>query len=265
MVHTHLETFIPWQAQIVPNVPPEERHAYEHKIIQPQNIHLEAVSGQDFRFDILGTPSSPWNKSAARVFANLAIQQLCLPDTVEMFKAIRRGFTQYLDTIIRRYKVSLKTSSEIEALRAAKARHTRNIRRRFLAYTFQPLRHHIDMLEYFGVDGMSSDESDEDTSHHGQYKILTPVWRASEATAWLRMFDTLYHILRRSGDVQVLRGAFPHKRIMTQQKSSQKTFVAGLPINVYDPTWLTSDARRQYVLRPLAEPYNFSHDPDIIQ
>jgi hypothetical protein len=125
MVHTHLETFIPRQAQIVPNVPPEERHAYEHKIIQPQNIHLEAVSGQDFRFDILGTPSSPWNKSAARVFANLAIQQLCLPDTVEIFKAIRHGFTQYLDTIIRRYKVSLKTSSEIEALHAAKARHTR--------------------------------------------------------------------------------------------------------------------------------------------
>ncbi|KAJ7256722.1 hypothetical protein C8J57DRAFT_999762, partial [Mycena rebaudengoi] len=136
-------------------------------------------------------------------------------------------------------------------------------RHRFLAYTFPPLQPHIDMLESLGVDGMSSDESETDGNDHIQYKILVPVWRASVATAWLRMFDSLYHILRRSGDVQALRGAFPHQRILTQQKNSKNTFVPGLPINVYDASWISGDIRTQYSLRPLAEKYDFRHAPDI--
>ncbi|KAJ7202701.1 hypothetical protein C8J57DRAFT_1101892 [Mycena rebaudengoi] len=172
-------------------VPPTERQAYEEKTLQPPNIGLEAVSGSNFRYDVLGSPSSPWNKSAARVFANLAIDQLGLPNTSEMFEAIRQGFKKYLETIIRRYKASLLSSAVQKEKRSLKSRYTRKYqvfkflyhRRRFLAYTFKPLQRHIDMVEYLGVDGMSSDESDVDSNHQLQYRILTPIWRASEVAA----------------------------------------------------------------------------------
>ncbi|KAJ7207660.1 hypothetical protein C8J57DRAFT_1098216 [Mycena rebaudengoi] len=269
MIHSHLATFVPRELQIVPTVPPAERQAYERKLEQPNNALPEAVSLNDFRFDVLGTPSSPWNKSAARVFADLAIQQLCLPNTIDMFNSIKHGFTIYLDTIIRKYKHSLNSAEVKSMMRSKKNRHTRKYqlyhRRRFLAYTFPPLNPHIDMLESLGVDGMSSDESEADGNDHIQYKILTPAWRASIVAAWLRMFDTLYHILRRSGDVQALRGSFPHLRILTHQKSSKKTFVPGLPINVYDEGWISGDVRSHYFLRPLEKPYDFSHAPDIIE
>jgi hypothetical protein len=125
MVHTHLASLIPRRAQIVPLVTPEECVAYEAKICLPQNVKLEATSADNFRFNVLQTSRSAWNKSAARVFATLAIDQLVLPDTYEMFNSITKAFETYLDTIIRRYKVSLKTSEQQTSLRSKQSHHSR--------------------------------------------------------------------------------------------------------------------------------------------
>ncbi|KAJ7233254.1 hypothetical protein C8J57DRAFT_1090726 [Mycena rebaudengoi] len=248
-----------------------EAKTYKDRTSTPTNVDIgvEATSADDFRIDILGTQSSPWNKSAARVFADLAIQDLCLPNTHEMYQAIVHAFKAHLDTIIKRYKKSLKTSVERAVIASKGKRQTRKYqlyhRRRYLAYAFTPLHRHIDMLEFLGIDGMSSDESEEDENHHTQYKILCPAWRGPHVSAWLRMFDTIHNILRRSGDVEALRGSFPHLRILTQRKSPRKTFVPGLPMNVYDPIWISRDIRTQYVLHPSGEPYDFTHDPNIVQ
>jgi hypothetical protein len=103
----------------------EERQEYEETILRPNNSNIEATSDQDFRFDLLGTRNSLWNKSAARVFADLAIRQLCLPNTVEMFEAIRHAFTAHLGRIIRRYKHSLKSKPEQLAEELRDRRRTR--------------------------------------------------------------------------------------------------------------------------------------------
>lgn len=112
---------------------------------------------------------------------------------------------------------------------------------------------------------MSSDESETDDNHHTQYQILAPLWRDRHLAAWLRVFDSLHHILRRGSDAYASRGAFPRHRKVGQQRSTNTTFVSGLPINVYDHHWITQDARRKYDLRPSTEQYDFSHEPDIME
>lgn len=137
-------------------------------------------------------------------------------------------------------------------------------RRRYISYVFQPLQKHSLMLEQLGVDGMSSDESGDENDQH-EYQILAPLWRAAEVSPWLRMFDTVHNILRIAGDPKALQGAFPHRRIWTARKSKKKNFVAGLPRNTYDQTWVAKEQLSQYFLHPSPEHYDFSHQPDIIQ
>ncbi|KAJ6450339.1 hypothetical protein C8R47DRAFT_998918 [Mycena vitilis] len=230
---------------------------------------MEATSEDYFRFDVLGTPGSAWNKSAARVFADFTIRQLCLPNTVQMFQALQRAFKSHLETIIRRYKASLKPHAEHLLFQSLSRRQVRKYQlfhqRRYLAYMFEPLRRHIAMLEQLGVDGMSSDESDRDEDYHSQYQIQDPLWRARELAAWLRVFDSLHHILRKSGDCFASRGAFPRHRKVGGRRSTNPKFVPGLPINVYDHQWISSDAKRKYDLRPLPEHYDFSHNANVME
>lgn len=120
------------------------------------------------------------------------------------------------------------------------------------------------MLEQLGVDGMSSDESGKEDNQL-EYKILIPGWRASEVAPWLRIFDTIHNIFRTAGDPQALRGSFPHRRMLTQKKSSSKKIVPALPSNAYDKIWISRENLTQYTLHPTTELYDFSHDPNILQ
>lgn len=112
---------------------------------------------------------------------------------------------------------------------------------------------------------MSSDESEgEDVGDDPEYHILSPLWRHHRVAGWLRMFDALHNILRKSGDVSVSRGSFPRRRKVTRRKSSSTKFVAGLPENAYDPEWRANSMLRKYDLLP-SQDYDFSHDSDIIE
>ncbi|KAK6997501.1 hypothetical protein R3P38DRAFT_2562009 [Favolaschia claudopus] len=278
MTHTQLQSLVPKQAQVIPLVTPEERTRYEKQIQLPQNSHLEATSETNFRFDVLGTNRSLWNKSAARVFADLTIRQLGLPNNIDMFQAIVKAFQTYLSTIIRRYKTSLKSADEQELVRSRVSKYGRKYqvskpifyfiqlfhRRRYISYAFPPLQKHATMLEQMGIDGMSSDESGDEEDQH-EYKILAPQWRATEVAAWLRMFDTIHNILRTTGNSKTAQGAFPHRRIFTANKSKSKKFVSGLPHNTYNQDWVNKEQCSQYVLHPTPIPYDFNHDPNIIQ
>ncbi|KAJ7627895.1 hypothetical protein B0H17DRAFT_963108 [Mycena rosella] len=257
--------------QIVPAVSPDERQTYEEEAVLPNNGHIrEATSEHDFRFDVLGTPNSPWNKSAVRIFADFTIHQLCLPNTIEMFNGIRGAFTAHLETIIRRYKHAQLPQAEQACIESEQRRHSRKYQlfhqRRYLAYTFGPLQRHIAMLEHLGVDGMSSDESQTEVfGEQPQYFILSPLWRSQDIAGWFRMFDSLHNILRRSGEVYSAAGSFPRRRKVTQKKSKSIKFVPGLPENVYDTRWIESDLLRKYDLRPSLQHYDFSHHPRIIE
>jgi hypothetical protein len=109
----------------VPLVTPEECVIYEAQIRLPQNTRFEATSEENFCFNVLGTARSPWNKSAARIFAGLAIRQLVLPNNLEIFNAISKAFETYLESIIRRYKTSLKTAEDQARLHSKLSQHGR--------------------------------------------------------------------------------------------------------------------------------------------
>ncbi|KAK7008490.1 hypothetical protein R3P38DRAFT_2551435 [Favolaschia claudopus] len=270
-VRENLEKLVNKNVQLVPAVSEEERKQYEEEVLLPLDHVIEATSPDYFRIDILGTPRSAWNKSAARVFTKWIIEQLGLPNTLETVKAIQSAFSTHVDTIIRKYKESLKSSAERIYLKMRSRRQTRKYqlfhRRRYLAYVFAPLRRHINMLERIGVDGMSSDESDTDETdaYTSEYQILAPIWRAQCVTAWLRMFDSIHNILKRSGNITAAQGTHTRYRRSGQRQSASIKFVPGLPINCYHPQWVNADLRRKFDLHPKAEAYDFNHSDDILE
>ncbi|KAJ7716538.1 hypothetical protein B0H16DRAFT_1338941 [Mycena metata] len=255
--------------QIVPAVSVEELSEFEQDT-------REATTAHYFRFDVLGTPNSSWNKSAARVFAKSAIRQLALPNSYEMVQAIKKAFTAHLQRIqikslgrrqARKYQVFVQLQRSTSH---ADAYPQLFHQRRYVAYAFKPLRQHAAMLERLGVDGMSSDDSDQETQdirdeHQTTYSILTPLWRASHLAAWLRIFDSVHNILRKSGSSSASLGSFTRLRTISQRRSRSKKFVPGLPLDVYDPHWIAQDARRKYDLYPTMEQYDFSHQADIVE
>jgi hypothetical protein len=89
----------------------DERLRYETIVKQPMVDGIprsEATTEEDFKFDVEGTRNSPWNKSAGRVFTQIAMREVGLPRTYETLNSLQHAFTSHLDTIIRRYKNSQK-------------------------------------------------------------------------------------------------------------------------------------------------------------
>lgn len=116
----------------------------------------------------------------------------------------------------------------------------------------------VEMLERFGIQGMSSDESDRDGAQL-QYKIRLPMWRNKKVTNWLRALDAAYNKLRASEDSSSTRGAQPHVRTPARDgfTSTSRKFVSGLPINAYDENWLSSLTTTALVLQFDEETYSF--------
>lgn len=86
------------------------------------------------------------------------------------------------------------------------------------------------MLETFGVDGMSSDESVRENGEV-RYRILKKSWRTEEVTRWLAGFDAVDAITRGK------RGRKPHKRVISTKIDDSRPPVQGLPKNAYNSTW----------------------------
>lgn len=117
---------------------------------------------------------------------------------------------------------------------------------------------------------MSSDESDseETTSADGlQFRVLSPRWRSQELTFWLRGFDAVHMIRRKSGEgPSGSRGAYPRLRAYSSgRKSSAKTFVRDLPINAYDKRWLASQSNVKVSVTPENVLYEFTHAPEVLE
>ncbi len=238
-----------------------------------------------FRFDLLGTPRSAWNKSAARVFAadyikTNKLSKKCLEEVMEAF------FTR-IKNLQAQYKLQLKGPTVVLAAKIKRRRdfrkysvgsetyvktfsHSRQLfqRRIFIAIFIPLLRCHVDMLERLGVDGMSSDESDTEEvignayirRNNTRYRAKRPLWRATIVDAWLRVFDTCYVVWRRTATGS-MHGSAVHVRGRSADNwSSSKSFVAGLEKNAYNHEWLSARADIDITVRPLDKAYAFNHD-----
>lgn len=101
----------------------EERRQYEE--LRAAGQREEAMTEEDFRIDVLGSPKSPWNQSAARVFTRFFIDENDFPPTLEVHTAIRNAVTAHIETIIRRYKQSHKSQPERLLYRSMDRRQSR--------------------------------------------------------------------------------------------------------------------------------------------
>ena len=109
------------------------------------------------------------------------------------------------------------------------------------------------MIERFGVDGMSSDES-ETESGVKQYTVLKKSWRADEVTLWLRGIDAIVALSTKS------RGNRPRIRMVSTKVDDSRPAVQGLPQNAYNSTWYArlGDFDRADLHRS-EEIYEFNH------
>jgi hypothetical protein len=86
-------------------------------------------------------------------------------------------------------------------------------------------------------------------------------------TEWLHVFDVVYMITRRT-EGEPTRGAYPRVRFYERDPptvDNSKRFVADLPKNAYDATWLAWKPDRDHSVRPQQPDYDFSHDPGIFR
>lgn len=119
---------------------------------------------------------------------------------------------------------------------------------------------------------MSSDESDYEEIQTNpsavmrppQYRVMRPQWRSNILSDWLETFDFVYDILRRESLGR--RGAYARRRVhdSTTTYSQSRSFVACLPINAYDESWLSGRKDIPFSITP-TDVYNFGHSPEVIR
>ncbi|KAH7908028.1 hypothetical protein BJ138DRAFT_974978, partial [Hygrophoropsis aurantiaca] len=199
---------------------------------------------RDFRIDITGYKMSPWNKSAAQVFAKAFLKKY--DGFGRTHDQVVHAWLSHVDSLRKRYKRELR--SKDQAAKAA-SQHRRSerkanlyIRRLETAGQYHETKGFVaSMVEQLGRDGMSSDESDHGSrGSEAVYVISSKEWRSNAVTDWLRTLDALHIRLRYNGTWQASQGAWPHCRTPSLRKISSKREVKALPRDFYSSNWLKS-------------------------
>ena len=118
------------------------------------------------------------------------------------------------------------------------------------------------MIERFGVEGTSDDESDHEDPAHPRYDICRLPWLSKEATNWKRTIDKV-GILTKYKDAS-LHAYRPGRQRSISGKKSRRCYKSGLPLNAYDKDWLDQDPMRRTLVRATAN-YDFAHDPRVMR
>jgi hypothetical protein len=79
----------------------------------------------NFMIDIVGTPKSPWNTSAGRVFTNYIIEKMGYDDVEETRKAIERAFCSRFKSLKSRHNKDGLSQAERAAEKSKHSRYQR--------------------------------------------------------------------------------------------------------------------------------------------
>ncbi|KAH7905899.1 hypothetical protein BJ138DRAFT_1017065 [Hygrophoropsis aurantiaca] len=203
-----------------------------------------SCTADTFRVDLTDTPRSPWNLSAAQVFAD----DFCAahPNLRRTRQEVLDAWFTHFDNLRANYRKQEASKKELQALENARTQRRRTERRSNLysrryeaaEYYLSIRQSALPLIKMLGADGMSSDES----GHEGQqgeaiYFVTHKPWRAQKLTTWLRTLDSLHLYFRYQGKWKATSGAWPHIRV-TSTVSSERAAVPGLPENFYSATWL---------------------------
>ncbi|KAI5981366.1 Saccharopine dehydrogenase-domain-containing protein [Pisolithus albus] len=235
-----------------------------------------------FRVDLSGIPSTDWNKSASNVFVQSFHN--AYPDCTKSSKDICVAWERHFNRLRQIYRDQQEQArlAQVELARTAAGHSTAPGCMKTLAETLQQTRrrqerksHHPSAaraVEELGVPGMSSDDSDHESSEGAaRYAIVSKDWRSGEVTELLRLLDALHLRLRYGNSWNATSGAWPHLRLVSC-RSSTRAAVKGLPKNFYARKFLASLTREAFDelhsierilpveipdgLRELAKPYD---------
>ncbi|KJA19415.1 hypothetical protein HYPSUDRAFT_56670 [Hypholoma sublateritium FD-334 SS-4] len=219
-----------------------------------ENPGCESCTPASFRLYLDGPPRCEWNKSAARVFARSFVEY-------HNFAEDRRGVV-----LLEAQKMALTRIKTIKA-----EYNSRQLERH--GGEKDGRMKHREIIAALGVDRVSEDESDYDEletnlparTRAPRYYILHARWRNPALRPFLHVLDLIYCIVRRVSLRR--RGAYTRQRQDSSTSiryTAKSLFVPGCSISVYSPEWLASHADVAFVVRPSPGPYDFTHEPDVI-
>ena len=245
----------------------------------------ECCTADNFLYDMFSRPSSPWNRSVARVFAKSFREQH--PDFQMSEKEVMEAWQKHTETLRRQFKDLEKADAEA---RYDRSRHRQQERKRQVrvysgpqaswfthpsdqlfsrrrAVTIKYLTQaDTDLIDALGVHGMSSDESDHEAGRGEPTYIIRPKqWCSPELQAWLRTLDSLHLCMRYKTQFDASQGSWPHYRVVGR-KASIRSPIQGLPINCYSTSLLSAyDDFRMTWLRPMVNTHaNLAHTTEVI-
>jgi hypothetical protein len=256
-----------------------DRESYDspfHKIASAAEVadynkeESECCEITDFRVDIRGYGSSPWNKSCARVFAESFLDEYPQYTGFEIEKSWTTHFNTLRSTYAKQQSSHAHKANKLATKRRAERKN--QVRAIYPSHHKIPLiisqqlyqrRLHVaaklqtdfdialvPLLSALGTNGISSDESDHEAGQgEATYFVKNKNWRSFEVTTWLRVFDAWHLRGRYGGEYQASPGAWPHFRTPSTETSSERPAVAHLPKNFYNPFWLSQ--RKAFQVREL--------------
>ncbi|KAI5981376.1 hypothetical protein EDD15DRAFT_2379767 [Pisolithus albus] len=204
-----------------------------------------------FRVDLSGIPSTDWNKSASNVFVQSF--RNAYPDCTKSSKDICVAWERHFNRLRQIYRDQQEQArlAQVELARTAAGAKKENptyVSPAAVLCASVLLGSHSSAraVEELGVPGMSSDDSDHESSEGAaRYAIVSKDWRSGEVTELLRLLDALHLRLRYGNSWNATSGAWPHLRLVSC-RSSTRAAVKGLPKNFYARKFLASLTREAF-------------------
>ncbi|KAJ2927272.1 hypothetical protein H1R20_g9819, partial [Candolleomyces eurysporus] len=225
----------------------------------------------NFQPDFNSSYNVPWNRSVKAVFT----QAFLASDLPEAEGAdpnrVAAAFIARFRSLCRMQKLHRNRATrelELQRNRRRERKKWLYYRRVSAAQGCPETERFVGILRCYGIDGMSTDESDH--GHNGtgypQYRVKHIRWRHPAATQCFRVLDALhrnrrFRPLRRMGP-----GALAHQRLSSNTVSSRPP-VPKLSAGLYNPDWLRS--LPQWSLADLSpvhggDSVDFSHHPSVV-
>lgn len=255
------------------------------KIPRPAEIRAylpeegDAVTVDNFRPDFSNPPNSGWNQSVANVFAGDF--QASHPAWKVTHDRVAKACRTYIKSLSRRYRTQIAAAKAQQEKLARRDQRKRLVCSDFVSlespFSIKPkclhrrieaaqlyAPHHALMLEYLGVNGMSSDETDPEQGPDKQYNVLVKPWLSASVVTFKRSFDALQRRHRKLGAADnSFQGSRPHLRNITDKTDTTRPPVKRLPANAYNAEWLSKQSNAFKEELDMKANYNFTLEEDL--
>ncbi|KIK31326.1 hypothetical protein PISMIDRAFT_86043 [Pisolithus microcarpus 441] len=239
-----------------------------------------AITPTNFMVDCSRPRNSPFNRDAARIFAEDFLDKIAnhswyakanIPARYQKYEAIYEGFMSHLATVKFHFRVLLAEDEDQAKAKEKKdlwlqkaARNSRKIRlfklRLDTIANDSSLKRHLAFVQDLGSQGMSSDESEDENARTISYLRVYPAWRSRQLGSLLWNVDD---VAATNASVPIGKqkksGTQLHVRPHSDKVNKEAAAPPGLPHNCYDTAWLAKLSQQQKCeLRVKDSDYNFT-------